>query len=62
MINFALLEAGSYLDSNILTDLGTIISNVATWITGNSYLKVFFTLGIVGIGVALFHKMKNIVR
>ena len=54
--------SSSYLDSQILTDLGTVISNVATWITGNVYLTIFFTLGMVGIGVALFHKMKNIVR
>ena len=52
----------SYLDSQVLTDLGTVIGQVATWITGNTYLTVFFTLGLVGIGVALFHKMKNIVR
>ena len=58
----ALATTSSYLDSQVLTDLGTIIGQVATWITGNAYLTIFFTLGLVGIGVALFHKMKNIVR
>ena len=46
----AILTSGSssYLDGQILTDLGTVISNVATWITGNVYLTIFFTLGLVG--------------
>lgn len=39
------VASASYLDSQVLTDLGTIISNVATWITGNTYLTIFFTLG-----------------
>ena len=58
----ATLTSTSYLDSQILTDLGTVISNIATWITGNVYLTIFFTLGLIGIGVSLFHKLKNIVR
>lgn len=63
MINYALLSgSSSYLDSQVLTDLGTVIGQVAAWITGNTYLTIFFTLGLIGIGVALFHKMKNIVR
>lgn len=52
----------SYLDSQVLSDLGTILGKVSEWISGNTYLAIFFTLGLVGIGVALFHKMKNIVR
>lgn len=54
--------ASSYLDSQVLTDLGTLVGKVADWITGNTYLAVFFTLGLVGIGISLFHKLKNIVR
>ncbi|MCQ2359378.1 MAG: hypothetical protein MJ055_04885 [Phascolarctobacterium sp.] len=52
----------SYLDSQVLTDLGTLVTQVTTWISGNTYLSIFFTLGLVGIGIALFHKLKNIVR
>lgn len=56
------LTTQSYLDSQILTDLGTVISQIPTWIGNNKYLVIFFTLGLIGIGVSLFHKLANIVR
>lgn len=57
-----LSSSSSYLDSQVLTDLGTVLSQIPTWIGNNKYLVIAFTLGMIGIGISLFWKMRRILR
>lgn len=54
--------SSSYLDSQFITDIGTIITSAVSWITGNSYLKLFLTAGLVAYGIHLFTVLKGAVR
>lgn len=58
---FAMLS-GSFLDSQIITDIGTLVTQVWTWITANAGLTVFFTLGLIGSGIGLFKSLKGAAR
>lgn len=65
MALYALLNAGtssSFIDSQILTDIGTLLTAVMGWITANTYLVVFFTIGLVGAGIGIFRRLKKTVR
>lgn len=62
---FAILTGSgseSFIDSNVLSDIGTLLSQIMTWITGNRYLVMFFTLGLVAVGIGVFKALKRAVR
>lgn len=52
----------SFINSQILTDIGTLLNSVMGWITDNSYLVIFFTIGLVGAGIGIFRRLKKTVR
>ena len=56
------LTSSSFIDSQILTDIGTLLTTIMGWITANSYLVVFFTIGLVGAGIGIFRALKRSVR
>lgn len=52
----------SFLNSDILADMGTLLTQVTSWITGNTYLSVFFTMSLIAVGCGLFRVLKRILR
>ena len=56
------LTSSSFIDSQILTDIGTLLTSIMGWITANTYLVVFFTIGLVGAGIGIFRALKRSVR
>lgn len=54
--------SSSFIDSQILTDIGTLLTSIMGWITANTYLVVFFTIGLVGAGIGIFRRLKRTVR
>lgn len=54
--------SSSYLDGQVLTDIGTLLTQVTTWVTGNTYLAIFFTLGLIGVGIGVFKALKRMLR
>lgn len=65
MALYALLSgstASSFIDSQILTDIGTLLTSIMGWITANTYLVVFFTIGLVAAGIGIFKALKRAVR
>ena len=58
----ALLTSSSFIDSQILTDIGTLLTSIMGWITANTYLVVFFTIGLVAAGIGIFKALKRAVR
>lgn len=58
----ALLTSSSFIDSQILTDIGTLLTSIMGWITANTYLVVFFTIGLVAAGIGIFKALKRSVR
>lgn len=60
---YALLtSSSSFIDSQILTDIGTLLTSIMGWITANTYLVVFFTIGLVAAGIGIFKALKRAVR
>lgn len=58
----AALSSTSYLNGDILTDIGTLLTQITTWITGNTYLAIFFTLSLVAVGVGVFKSLRRVLR
>lgn len=52
----------TYIDSGVITELGSFITTAFGWITANAYLKVFFTFTVIGIGFGVIRKLKGTVK
>lgn len=57
-----LASTQSYINSDILADIGTLLSQIGNWITGNIYLAVFFTISLIFLGIKVFHSLRGILR
>lgn len=55
-------SVSSYIDAQILQDIGSLLTAIMGWITANNYLVVFFTIGLVFAGIGLFKGLKRSVR
>lgn len=55
-------STSSYIDAQILQDIGSLLTAIMGWITANTYLVVFFTIGLVFAGIGLFKGLKRSVR
>lgn len=49
----------SLINADILTDIGTLLTQIWTWITGNAYLTVFLTVSLLGVALGLFGTLKR---
>ena len=58
----ALLTSTSYLNSDILDDIGTLITQLGSWITGNTYLSIFFTMSLIAVATGVFKSLRRILR
>lgn len=45
--------------SGALTDIGTIVTQCLSWITGNPVLNLIFVSGLVSIGFMVIARAKN---
>ena len=52
----------TYIDSGIISELGSFITTAFGWITANDYLKVFFTFTVIGLGFGIIRKLKGTVK
>lgn len=59
---FLILSSTSLINSQVLTDIGTLLTQVWTWITGNVGLTLFFTLSLLGTAIGLFKGLKRAAR
>lgn len=57
-----LADATTYLNSDILSDIGTLLTQITSWITGNVYLSVFFTMSLVIVGIGVFKSLRRVLR
>lgn len=55
-------SSSSMINSNVVTDIGTILTQVITWITGNQFLLVFFTFSLIGVGISIFRSLKGAIK
>lgn len=55
----ALLSSTSYVDTQVVTDIGSLMSTVTGWISSNPYLTIFFTMTLVGASIGIFKAVKN---
>lgn len=62
MVSQVVGEATSYINSDILSDITTLIGQVTTWLTGNIYLSIFFTVALVGLAIGLFKRLRGVLR
>lgn len=65
MALYALLTGNtttSFINSQILEDIGSLLTAVMGWITANTYLVIFFTIGLVGAGIGIFRRLKKTVK
>lgn len=62
LMNLLTSSATSYIDSDILADIGTLLNQITTWITGNVYLAIFFTLSLVAVGIGVFKSLRRVLR
>ena len=58
----ALATSSSLINSQFITDMGTILTDIIGWITANSYLSIFLTAGLISLGLHLFVNLKGAVR
>ena len=52
----------SLISSEFLTDIGTLLSQLWTWITGNAYLAIFLTMSLVFMAMRIFKGLKKTAR
>lgn len=55
----AFLTSNSLINSDVVSDIGTIMTTVTGWITSNPILTLFLTLSFVGIGIGVFRSLKH---
>lgn len=58
----ALGDATSYINSDILADITTLIGQVTSWLTGNIYLSIFFTVALITLAISLFKRLRGVLR
>lgn len=52
----------SLISSQFLTDIGTLLTQLWTWITGNAYLALFLTMSLVFMAMRIFKGLKKTAR
>lgn len=52
----------SYINDDILTDIGTLFTTITNWMTGNPILSLFFTLSLVAVACGIFKGVRRILR
>lgn len=52
----------SLISSQFLTDIGTLLTQIWTWITGNAYLALFLTMALVFMAMRIFKGLKKTAR
>ena len=68
MFNFIYFIVGSgetsssLISSQFLTDIGTLLTQLWTWITGNAYLSLFLTMSLVFMAMRIFKGLKKTAR
>ena len=56
-----LLTSTSIIDSDVISDIGSLLTTVTGWLTSNPILKVFLTVTLAGIGIGFFRGLKKAV-
>lgn len=54
--------SSSLISSQFLTDIGTLLTQLWTWITGNAYLALFLTMSLVFMAMRIFKGLKKSAR
>lgn len=54
--------SSSLISSQFLTDIGTLLTQLWTWITGNAYLALFLTMSLVFMAMRIFKGLKKTAR
>lgn len=54
--------SNSLISSQFLTDIGTLLTQLWTWITGNAYLALFLTMSLVFMAMRIFKGLKKTAR
>ena len=71
MIPYILLTSGSgssdptlanYIDTGLISKIGTMITTIVGWITSNPVLALFFTVSFVFLGFKLIGKLKGVMK
>lgn len=52
----------SLISSQFLEDIGTLLTQLWTWITGNAYLALFLTMSLVFMAMRIFKGLKKTAR
>lgn len=52
----------SLISSQFLTDIGSLLTQLWTWITGNAYLALFLTMSLVFMAMRIFKGLKKTAR
>lgn len=55
-------SSSSMINSQALTDIGTLMSQIWTWITGNSFLTLFLTVSLIFVAIRVFKGVKRTAR
>lgn len=55
----ALLSSSSLINSQVLTDIGNLLTTMTGWITTNPILTIFLTLSLAGVGLGFFKGLKR---
>ena len=55
---FSLLTT-SVVDTQAITDIGSLLTTVTGWLTTNPVLKIFLTVSLAGIGIGFFKGLKR---
>lgn len=51
--------SNSMINSQALTDIGTLMSQIWTWITGNPFLTLFLTVALIFVAIRVFKGVKR---
>lgn len=54
--------SSSMINSQALTDIGTLMSQIWTWITGNPFLTLFLTVSLIFVAIRVFKGVKRTSR
>lgn len=49
----------SLINSQVLTDIGNLLTTMTGWITTNPILTIFLTLSLAGVGLGFFKGLKR---
>lgn len=68
MLPYIMLSSGgeqslaNYIDTGLITKIGTMITTIVGWITSNPVLALFFTVSFVFLGFKLIGKLKGLMK